>query len=208
MVKLKGPGLAQAAAGGLGETLIFAQSKGRAYAKKWHRPANPNTADQKAIRAITRFCSTTWATLSDADKATWEQQAAKTNIPPYNAFIAYNLERWRQFRGPTPNWPPTEAGGTSSVTNTSVTALPRRARLGWQVGTLGNGWAIGWCLIPSAPSVPTWNSLLHVTLIPAPSTWYYHDAYLPNGTYFFNVLRLNKFGLIVSNSYIGTCTIV
>jgi hypothetical protein len=140
MVKLKGPGLAQTAAGGLGKTLIFAQSKGRPYVKKWHQPKNPKTNPQLAIRAITAFLSQQWAALSQANQQTWEALASLTNIPPYNAWLAVNITRWRSFLAPSKAYPATQTGSGGTTTNRTAVVNIRRVTLSWEPLVLSQNW--------------------------------------------------------------------
>lgn len=110
MVKLKGPLGSAEASGSLGRTAIFSSWKGRAYAKAHAVPTNPNTAPQISVRAMLAFLSQQWAAFTAPNKATWNEIAAQKNIPPYNAFLSDNLDRWKMFHAPSKAHPAAETG--------------------------------------------------------------------------------------------------
>jgi len=125
MVKVTGPMLSQAAAGKIGESLIYSVNKGRAYVKKHTAPKQPKTGKQIGMRAIFAYLSKMWTTLSPAEKTTWQQLAALTNIAPFNAWQSYNTARYRDF------WPPSiehPAAKTALPDNVPVLALTANIR--------------------------------------------------------------------------------
>ena len=110
MVKLKGPSLSTEASGKLANALIFSTSKKRAYLKQHAKPANPRTGPQTSVRAAMKFLSQAWKLLTPPDQATWNELAKREEAAPYHAFIAYNHDRWHNFRAPSKTYPATETG--------------------------------------------------------------------------------------------------
>jgi len=110
MVKLTGPIQSLAASGSIAKAITASSWKGRQYLKRRPVPEDPQSPAQIAQRAMVTFLSTVWSTLSHADQATWSEVAASTQVPPYNAFLGYNLDRLHTVRGPTKKYPAAEEG--------------------------------------------------------------------------------------------------
>lgn len=108
MVKLGQPALSASASGTLADILCFANPNGRRLCKKKPKPRQPNTAKQLSSRAILSFLVHAWSALTDLQRATWTTLGTELNLPPYNAFLKYNLARWRQNRGPSKDYPATD----------------------------------------------------------------------------------------------------
>jgi hypothetical protein len=187
MVKLKGPSLSTAAAGGLGKTLIFAESKGRRYAKKWHQPANPKTKGQVAMRAMVRFLSQQWSLLSAADQATWEARAAATVISPFNAYQAFNLERWRRFQGPTQHLPTDVIFLPAILTYPTLSQVGRFIQFDGTVTDERETWAMLFYNVASAGAPPSWRDIIHFLDIPAAGSYTWRWGPLTPGTYYFRL---------------------
>jgi len=49
-----------------------------------------------------------WAGMSTAEKATWAGRADDGKYSPFNAFMAYNQSRWRDFNAPSDEDPAAE----------------------------------------------------------------------------------------------------
>lgn len=194
MVRLKGPGLAAEAAGSLGRSLIFSKCKGRAYAKKWASPHNPDTEPQRAMRALTKFLLWRWGDLSDADKATWLQLAEPQELPPYNAFLAHNLARWRNWLAPTDAYPATMTGTTGLYTYWSAVAASRG--VDFSIAQYQRNDTRGYLLFRSlTPGLtPAWNNLRHV--FPSHHNGYlcWFDRPIPPGTYYYRLAKTTRFG--------------
>lgn len=115
MVKLKAPLLSYDASGKLANAVTYATSRKRAYLKKHARPANPKTGKQLTVRAAMKFLSQQWKELKPINQATWAQLAQQKQISPYHAFIAFNQDRWNNFRGPSKEDPALEIDPTLTV---------------------------------------------------------------------------------------------
>lgn len=115
MVKLQGPALSLGAAGSIGDGMTISNWKGRHYLKKKTKPADPHSPAQVAQRAMMAFLSKVWPTLSDGDRATWTNVARPQKVPPYNAFLGYNLSRLHTVKGPSKRYPAAEEGALAVI---------------------------------------------------------------------------------------------
>lgn len=109
-MKVKGPGMSLDASGSLAGVLVFSKWKGRNYIRQLVTPANPKSGGQVGVRSMFKFLSQVWDGLSDANKALWEGRADDLIASPFNAFMSYNLRRWRDFNTPSVFDPATEIG--------------------------------------------------------------------------------------------------
>lgn len=194
MVKLKGPGLAAGAAGQLGGQLIFSNWKATAYLKKHRRPKQPRTAKQISMRAVLAFLSSEWSGLSDADKATWLDLAAARNIPPSNAYLAYNLERWRRFKFPSTAHPATETDGSTYLTDLYATGGVRHARVGLTITNPRDGWGLFLHRNLGGQFDPTWDNCIAVLNATSLGQIEHLDTPLAAGFYTYTWSRSTKYG--------------
>jgi len=205
MVRLKGPGLAESAAGGLGKTLIFAESKGRAYVKHWAKPKNPQSQKQNPGRAITAYLTKRWGTMGTGYKATWNALAAQTNIPAYNAFMSYNIERFTRFHMPTVQYPATETGSGGSIKNKTTTVNGHRVTLTWEPNVISDNW--GYIIYHKLGSAPTSTWIYTVALIAGGSLGVktYVAERLPSGTHYWRLDSFSTTGALtgIAESFIA-----
>jgi hypothetical protein len=103
MVKLIAPLLSQSASGQIGGTHVHATWKGRHYARALVTPSNPQSAKQLSRRALMKFLSQQWASITGTDQASWATLAATGNFSEFNAYVKYNAKLFTQFDAPTQN---------------------------------------------------------------------------------------------------------
>jgi hypothetical protein len=113
MALTQGPLLSLSASGKFAGALVYSTWKGRPVVRQLVTPSNPKSVSQVATRAMFAFLAQNWAALSGASQATWEALAAQTNIAPFNAYLAYNMDRWTQYTFPKDE--PSIAAGTVPV---------------------------------------------------------------------------------------------
>jgi hypothetical protein len=115
MAIVTGPLMSMSASGTVGNTLTYSNWKGRAYVRNRVDPANPKSGPQKGVRAMFRYLSMLWASLSGPNKATWDAAAAAAEISPFNAFLKENMNRWSNGHFPieAANATPPTLGGTA-----------------------------------------------------------------------------------------------
>ena len=153
MVKVKGPLLSQDATGKLGNDLQLSHWKGRNVLGRRRRPSQPRTEAQQAHRILMGFLGSQWKALTPQQRVTWEYLANHNNIPPYNAFIAANMARYRNcgpnypradldHHHPSKIHPPAEAlapGGWNAFT---ITPLSKAVLLRWDMQDVPTCWGI------------------------------------------------------------------
>lgn len=196
MVKVNAPALSLGASGKLGNALVFAQWKGRAYVRELVQPSNPKSAGQTGIRAAMTFLSQYWATLSTADQATWEDLADSTVISPFNAYCSYNLKRWRSFEAPSQQHPAAESDAVGTIANQAATGGIRQIDVEAEVTILNQNWAIAIFRSDTTGFSTAWNNC--IAIIPAASAAVHHfiDTPLTPATYYYNFRPISIEGVL------------
>lgn len=172
MVKVAAPAMSLDASGSLGGAIVFSKWKGRNYARVLVTPSNPKTAPQTSVRAMMRALSQDWTNLSAGDKADWLPRAAQTIVSAFNAFIGYNLDRWRHFKAPSKLDPATEVGAAPSAPTTTATAGVREVQLSIADGATPPDWF--WLIFRSTTTgfTPSFSNLVRVVKKTATPTVY------------------------------------
>ena len=162
MVKVSAPAMSLDASGSLGGSVVFSKWKGRNYARVLVIPSNPKTAPQISVRAMMRGLSQDWTNLTAGNKATWATRAASMIVSPFNAYVSYNLDRWRHFKAPSKQDPATEAGGAPSAPTTTPTAGVREVQLSIADGATPPDWF--WLIFRSVTTgfTPSFSNLVRV----------------------------------------------
>lgn len=186
MVKLRGPMSSVEASGRFGGAAIMSSWKGRAYAKAHAIPTNPQTATQTGVRVMLGFLAQQWASLTTADKATWENLAAQTNIPPYNAFISANLNRWTRFQPPTQATPATQTGTLGNLALYSATPNGSTMDVYWRVRDKADGWLFMLFRNETSPVPLDRDHCIAVLDATADDYYHFYDENLEPGTYYYN----------------------
>lgn len=173
MAVVKGPLMSMDASGSVGKVLVFSKWRGINYVRRHSIPANPKTAAQVSFRSMFTFLSQIWAGLTVANKATWDVRAASFNLPTFNVFMAYSMERWDHYKGPSKEFPAGEAGVGGDDPITTVTAGVKELSLSIVHGVLSPGW--GWLI---HRSITTGFTPSRSTAIAAVATAADPDVYL------------------------------
>lgn len=186
-MKTKGGMFSLDASGTIGGVITFAKWKGRAYARVTGKPSNPRSAGQTSTRAMFKFLSQTWASLSGSNQATWDDLAAATNVTPFNAFVKYNQQNWTQWLTPSQEYPATRGEAVDALSGITATAGVKQVTLEFDVAIIEN---FNWGLIVYRSDVmgftPTKTDAVGVVYAPsgttngtfidtpvAAGTWYY-----------------------------------
>lgn len=207
MVKLKGPLGSAEASGSFGPSTTFSSWKGRAYAKTKTVPTNPNSPAQISVRAMLGFLAAQWTELTAPDKATWETLAAQSAIPPYNAFIRTNLERWTQFNGPTKIPTDTSPQTQPAASLTSAQGGTGQVLLTLTMTTLYKAWGVVIFHGPNVTLTPSnKNAIVFIPVTATgPFTWTHHG--LVPGTYRYNARYFTVGGSLGTNETGKTATV-
>lgn len=196
MVKLKGPALSCGAHGSLADVLVFAENKGRNYAKKLTKPANPKSGGQVGVRAMMRFLATSFGDLSAADILTWADLATQLNASAYNAWTSYNLERWSRYLWPTKAFPANEDRGSGELQAASATALNRSIKTHVEMAEGNYNWGYHLCRSTSPGFDPAITTTIRIALwdMAVHSDIDWTDGPLEPGTYYYRVSSFSDDG--------------
>lgn len=195
MVKVYGPMFSFDASGTIAKTATYSKWKGRNYVRQRVIPTNPKSVSQTGMRAMFRWLSRIWNGLTAGNKATWEDRAAVTSISPFNAFMAFNQRRWRDFDTPSKEDPPTEAGTAPTGPTGVATPDGRSMRITITDGVNAPDW--GYALFRSTTAVFTlsWANCIAVIDWSGAATTDYVDSPLEPDQYFYNAIGFLATGL-------------
>lgn len=196
MARTTGPAMSLSASGSLGGALVFSNWKGRPYVRTLVTPSNPRSLLQVGVRAMMQFLSQHWDGLSAPNKATWTDPADAKNVSTFNAFIGYNMARWRDGFSPTDEWP--AARIISPINLVTLTATVQERSVTLDVNWASNADTIG-CLIfrsPTATFSPGWNNTRHVIPNYHPTDIAWVDSPVEPGTYYYDAASITADGLI------------
>ena len=142
MVKVYGPMMSLDASGTLGKAVTFSKWKGRNYVRERVIPSNPKSGGQTGRRAMFKFLTQLWASVSDADQATWQDLADQLVALKFNAYVSANMAAWHNFLTPSEATPPTRAGTPSDNALTAAAWEENRIKLSLAGAALGDAWGI------------------------------------------------------------------
>lgn len=195
MVKLVAPMFSLGASGSIGKAVTFATWKGIPYARELVKPANPQSGGQIGMRAMFKFLSQIWASLSAANQATWEDRAAQGGYSPFNAFVSYNMKRWRNFLGLAIEDPATAAGTNAVWAGASATAGVRQITISKAITTVNDGFALGIHRELTTGQANTFANCIAIITAAAIATFTFVDTPLDPDEYFYNFSAFTDEGL-------------
>jgi len=117
-MKLTGPMMSIDASGTFASTMTFAKWKGRNYARRTVTPANPDSDGQRTQRAMMRYLAQEWGSAPIVP-GPWQDLADTGKYSPFNAYVAFNLNRWTQAQWPVID--PTDINDAALSGNVTVT---------------------------------------------------------------------------------------
>lgn len=191
MVKVYGPMMSMDASGKLADTIVFSKWKGRNYVRNRVIPSNPQSGSQVGVRAMFRFLSQQWATLLDADRASWLDRATAAVVSNFNAYMGFNQDRWRRGLSPTHQDPVGDDGEYGNINWDGITAGVRMATLNFTRVAPQRHWG---CIIARSLTTGFTPALDTTKLIVSLRTGADHDivdAPLAAGEYFYRVRYFN-----------------
>lgn len=184
------------ASGSLAKALVFSKWKGRNYVRQLVTPSNPRSAPQTGVRAMFKFLSQVWAGLSAANQATWETRADQTVISPFNAFMSYNLARWRNFEAPTIEDPADEADTPGTYANEAATGGVRQIDVEIEVTVLADAWACAIFRDLTAAFSTAFSNCVAVIETSSAAVFHYIDTPLTPDTYYYNFRGISGEGIL------------
>jgi len=99
LAKIKGPILGLDAKGTIGDAITFTSSKGVAYVRVNRSRKVTRSPIQRAMRALTKFQSKDFSSLSEDNRQSWSSLAKKTNITLLNAQLQDSQNRAKRNLG-------------------------------------------------------------------------------------------------------------
>jgi len=188
MVKVNAPAMSLGASGSLGGAIVFSTWKGRNYVRELVIPANPKKPGQVGVRAMFKFLAQIWDGLTDPNKATWDDRADDMVVSPFNAFMSYNLKRWRNFQTPSQEDPAAEVATAPDAMTGVATPGVRSMTLALTHGTLLADWGCAIFRSLTETFALTWDRCIAVVAVDGSGDAEYVDTPLEPGTYYYNTI--------------------
>ena len=182
MATVKGPLFSLDASGSIGGSVVYSKWKGRNYVRRHAIPSNPKSGGQLSVRAMMRFLSQYWATLTSGEQADWATRAAVTNISPFNAYIQYNMDRWGREEYPSQQDPAAETGTPGTLTTESATAGVRSITIADTVSVLANNWGILLYRSTTTGFTPSRNNAYQIMVAVSAAAFTFLDTAVVVGT--------------------------
>ncbi len=195
MVKLNGPMFSMDARGKLADSIVFSIWKGRNYARALVTPSNPQSGPQTGLRSMMKFLSQEWTNLTSVEKADWLTRAQQTVISNFNAYVSYNMLRWRSYLNPSKLIPADEAGTSPTAPTTTPTGGIRQISLSILDGVNAPDWAYVIHRSATTGFTPSFANVIAVTPWNVAGTTTYVDTPLVAGSYFYRIYGTLDTGL-------------
>jgi len=134
-----------------------------------------------------KFLSQWWTNVPSGKKATWEDRADSRVISPFNAYVGYNLARWRNFLAPSLADPALEAAAAPAAPTTTPTDGTRQISLSIADGSPAPD--LGYIIHRSGTTGFTPSFANAIAVIPTLGTdpTVYIDTPLALGTYYYRI---------------------
>jgi hypothetical protein len=196
MARTTGPAMSLAASGSLGGALVFSNWKGRPYVRSLVTPSNPRSILQVGIRAMMQFLSQHWDIVSAPNRATWQEPADAKNVSTFNAYVSYNMARWRDGFPPTNEWPAARVLTPLNLASLNTTVQERSVTL--DIAWTGDADQMGVILFrsPTGTYTPGWNNTRHVIPAYDLSNLQWVDSPLQPGTYYYDAATITLDGVM------------
>ena len=186
-MKVVGPMFSLDATGTIAGAVTATHWKGRNVMRQRVDPANPKSGPQTGIRAMMAFLSKQWASLTSAEKATWQDRADATAISPFNAFTSYCLKRWRNFLTPSKEDPAAETSTAPDAATVNLTAGVRQITVDITHGTNAPDWGYAIFRDTSTGFTPAFSNCIAVVPCDGSGDATHVDTPLAAGTYYYVV---------------------
>lgn len=187
MVRVQAPMMSLEASGSIAGALVFSKWKGRPYVRELVKPSNPRSGGQVGIRSMLRFLSQDWQNLSTVKKATWLDRANAKVISTFNAYVGYNVYRWRDFLGPTDSDPEATTDTPPTLGAGSAAAGVRSITVTQPITTPADGWGVAFFRSPTGTFTSTFDKLRYIGKIVSTADVNFVDSPLAPGTYYYEM---------------------
>ena len=186
MVRVNGPAFSLEASGSLAGALVFSRWKGRPYIRELVKPSNPRTGGQVGIRQMLRFLTQEWQGIPSASQVTWKDRADSKVVSNFNAYVGYNVYRWRDFLAPTKEDPEGTTGTPPVVGTLTAVAGVRSITVTQAITTVNDGWGVIFFRSPTSTFSTSYDKAKHTGAIPVTGPVVFVDGPLTPGTYYYN----------------------
>jgi len=195
MARTTAPLFSLDASGSLANAIVFSKWRGRQFVRRHTIPKNPRTAAQVGIRAMMKFLSQQYADHKDQIDATFTDPAAAKNVSPFNAYVAFNMRRWRENRGPSLDYPAAQDTTAITIAQT-LTGGQRNVLLSNDPSGESANWGIIIYRSEDAIVTVNWNLCIGIAVANVGQAVTYTDAPLPAGDYHYRSAICNESGII------------
>lgn len=142
MTKTTAPLLSFGASGQIAKTQVYANWKGRNYARRYVIPANPNTLDQQDTRNTFKWLNDVWKYMPSTAVAAWEAYAKTSRFTSRNGWIKVNLSALRSASDLSALTMSPSANGGIAAAAISVSAGSSQLTVTLTAPSLPTGWTI------------------------------------------------------------------
>lgn len=142
MAVVVGPLMSVDATGTFAGAAVFSHWKGRNTVRRHVVPANPKSSGQLSVRAMMKFLSQYWSSLSSADQTSWDARAEAGRFAAFNAFVQFNMLRWGTNLLGRKDETADMSDAAGVLDTESATAGSRSALISITVDTLNQNWGI------------------------------------------------------------------
>lgn len=145
MAKTTAPLFGFSAQGSVGESITFSQWRGVSYAKRYTKPANPNTSAQQVTRGIFATLNAFWKLAPAGMVNTWTAFSKGRSFVNRNAFVGQNVRLLRNGGAPVDMADFIASPGSGGAAPaSSVVLTPAASSIDVAVGipALPTGWTV------------------------------------------------------------------
>jgi len=208
MVRVQAPCLSLDASGSLGGAIVFSKWKGRPYVRELVKPSNPKSGGQVGVRAMMSFLTKDWSNIGSTNQATWADRADAKVVSTFNAYVGYNMFRWRDFLAPTQHDPEASADTPATLGTLSLTLGVRSITVTQAVTTASDGWGILFFRSPTGTFSTAFDNLIGAKPVDGTNDVTWVDSPLDPGAYYYDTREFTEDGQLSGETGEETETVV
>jgi len=195
MARVSAPLFSLDASGTVANAIVFSKWRGRQYVRRHARPKNPRSAGQIGIRAAMKFLAQAYTDNKGDIDTNFADPSKSANVSFFNAYVAYNIRRWRQAHGVSIEYPATESANSITITQ-GLTAGQRNIIVSVTASATTLLWAIAIYRSTATITTVNWNNCIAIIPVTDGAAHLYTDAPLVAGTYHYRAAAINNTGKI------------
>lgn len=197
MALVTGPLLSVTASGKVANALVYTSWKTRQVVRRFSIPSNPKSVGQLSVRAMMKFLTQYWASLTENEQLTWEERAAAANISPFNAFIGHNQARWGGNNLPSKAYPTAAANTAGTLSAFTATPQSRSNLITCTIDVANDNWGINIFRGLTDAMGVTRSELVQTIPAESAASFYWLDYPLTAGTtYYYRCYPFSDDGVI------------